>query len=79
MTEHHKEGQAPEEVRGEAKEKLGEAMGDEDLKRQGRMDQTKADLKDAAEQAGSGLGEAAEKAKESVEEAAQKAKKAFDQ
>jgi uncharacterized protein YjbJ (UPF0337 family) len=79
MTEQNKEGQAPEEVRGEAKEKLGQAMGDEELERQGRMDQAKSDLKDAAEEAGSGLGEAAEKAKESVEDAAEKAKKAFKQ
>lgn len=79
MTEQKNDSQAPQEVRGEAKEKLGEAMGDEELERQGRMDQAKADLKEAAEQAGSGLGEAAEKAKESVEDAAEKAKKAFNQ
>lgn len=77
MTEENKEAQAPEDVRGEAKEKLGQAMGDEELERQGRMDQAKAGLKDAAEQAGSGLAEAAEKAKESVESAAEEAKKAF--
>lgn len=79
MAEQNKQGQASEQVRGEAKEKLGQAMGDEELERQGRMDQAKSDLKEAAEQAGSGLGEAAEKAKESVEEAAEKAKKAFKQ
>jgi uncharacterized protein YjbJ (UPF0337 family) len=79
MAEQQNQGQAPEDVRGEAKEKLGEAMGDEELERQGRMDQAKSDLKDAAEEASSGLGEAAEKAKESVEDAAEKAKKAFNQ
>ena len=78
MTEQQKQGETSDEVRGEAKEKLGQAMGDEALERQGRMDQAKSELKDAAEEAGSGLGEAAEKAKESVEDAAEKAKKAFD-
>lgn len=70
--------QEKQEVRGEAKEKLGEAMGDEGLERQGRADQAKAELKDAAEDVGSGLSEAADKAKESVEEAADKANKAFN-
>ena len=78
MSEQQKQGETSDEVRGEAKEKLGQAMGDEELERQGRMDQAKSDLKDAAEEAGSGLGEAAEKVKESVEDAADKAKKAFD-
>jgi uncharacterized protein YjbJ (UPF0337 family) len=71
-------GEQGEKVRGEAKEKLGQAMGDEELERQGRFDQSKADLKDAGEEVRSGLGEAAEQAKQTVEEAADKAKDAFN-
>jgi len=67
----------PEDVRGVAKEKIGEVTGDEELERQGRMDQAKSDLKDAGEEVTSGLGEAAEKAKDAVEGAAEKAKDAF--
>lgn len=71
-------GEQGEKVRGEAKEKLGQAMGDEELERQGRLDQSKADLKDAGEEVTSGLSEAAEQAKQTVEEAADKAKDAFN-
>lgn len=67
-----------EKARGEAKEKLGEAMGDEELERQGRADQSKADLKDAAEEAKSGLSEAAEQVKQTAEDVAEKAKGAFN-
>ena len=59
MTEQQKQGETSEEVRGEAKEKLGQAMGDEDLDRQGRMYLGKSELKDACEEAISGLCEAA--------------------
>ena len=38
-----------EEIRGEAKEKVGRATGDDALKRQGERDQSKADLKQAGE------------------------------
>jgi uncharacterized protein YjbJ (UPF0337 family) len=38
-----------EEVRGEAKEKVGSLTGDEGLERQGERDQSKADLKQAGE------------------------------
>jgi uncharacterized protein YjbJ (UPF0337 family) len=38
-----------EEVRGEAKEKIGEATGDDALARQGQNDQSKANLKQAGE------------------------------
>lgn len=75
MTE--RENIVPENVRGEAKEKIGEAVGDDELERQGRMDQTKSDLRDAGEEATSGLSEAADKAKETVENAADKARDAF--
>lgn len=67
----------PEDVRGTAKEKVGEATNDEELERQGRMDQAKSDLKDAKDEATSGLSDAADKAKETVENAADKAKEAF--
>ncbi len=67
----------PEDVRGVAKEKIGDVTDDEELERQGRMDQAKSDLKDAGEEVTSGLGEAAEKAKDAVEGAAEKAKEAF--
>ncbi len=67
----------PEDVRGVAKEKIGEVTGDEELERQGRMDQAKSDLKDAGQEVTSGLSEAAQKAKETVEDATEKAKEAF--
>jgi uncharacterized protein YjbJ (UPF0337 family) len=38
-----------EEIRGQAKEKVGQATGDENLERQGKTDQSKADLKQAGE------------------------------
>jgi uncharacterized protein YjbJ (UPF0337 family) len=38
-----------EEVRGRAKEEVGEATDDERLERQGRTDQAKADVKQAGE------------------------------
>jgi uncharacterized protein YjbJ (UPF0337 family) len=38
-----------EEIRGQAKEKVGQATGDENLERQGRTDQSKSDLKQAGE------------------------------
>jgi uncharacterized protein YjbJ (UPF0337 family) len=38
-----------EEVRGEAKEKVGSLTGDEGLERQGERDQSKANLKQAGE------------------------------
>ncbi|HET7660616.1 MAG TPA: CsbD family protein [Oryzihumus sp.] len=38
-----------EEIGGVAKEKVGEATGDRDLKAQGKGDQTKANLKQAGE------------------------------
>lgn len=67
----------PDDVRGVAKEKIGEATGDEALERQGRMDQAKSDLKDAGQEVASGLSEAAQKTKETVEDAAEKVKGAF--
>jgi uncharacterized protein YjbJ (UPF0337 family) len=36
-----------EEVRGQAKEKVGQATGDENLERQGKTDQSTSDLKQA--------------------------------
>jgi len=38
-----------EEIRGQAKEKVGAATGDESLERQGERDQSKANLKQAGE------------------------------
>ncbi len=67
----------PEDVRGVAKEKVGDVTGDEELERQGRMDQAKSDLKEAGQEVTSGLGEAAQKAEATVEDAAEKAKDAF--
>lgn len=40
---------AGEEKLGEAKEAFGKASGDDDLKNEGKADQTKADLKQAGE------------------------------
>jgi uncharacterized protein YjbJ (UPF0337 family) len=38
-----------EEIRGQAKEKIGQATGDDGLARQGERDQSKANLKQAGE------------------------------
>ena len=38
-----------EDIGGMAKEKIGSATGDESLERQGKTDQSKADLKQAGE------------------------------
>ncbi|MFI1462080.1 CsbD family protein [Nocardia carnea] len=38
-----------EELAGQAKEKFGEATGDEDKKNEGKADQVKSNLKDAGE------------------------------
>ena len=38
-----------EKVTGSAKEKIGDATGDDDQKAEGKLDQTKADLKQAGE------------------------------
>lgn len=38
-----------EEVLGEAKEKLGDATGNDNLKAEGQKDQAKANVKDAGE------------------------------
>jgi uncharacterized protein YjbJ (UPF0337 family) len=38
-----------EEIQGQAKEKIGEATGDDELRAQGERDQTKANLKQAGE------------------------------
>ena len=38
-----------EEIRGKAKEKVGDATGDDNLKAQGERDQSKANLKQAGE------------------------------
>ena len=38
-----------EEIRGDAKEKVGSATGDDELRRQGERDQSKANLKQAGE------------------------------
>ncbi|MET3923435.1 CsbD family protein [Arthrobacter sp. UYEF20] len=40
---------AAEKAAGKGKEKTGEATGDESLKAEGKTDQTKANLKQAAE------------------------------
>lgn len=49
---------------GKMKEAVGKAMGDEELADQGRGDQAKADVKDAADKAGDKLGNAADKTKD---------------
>jgi uncharacterized protein YjbJ (UPF0337 family) len=38
-----------EDIRGQAKEQIGKATGDEELEAQGRGDQAKSDLKQAGE------------------------------
>jgi uncharacterized protein YjbJ (UPF0337 family) len=43
------ENEKAEDVRGKAKEAAGKATSDEDLERQGKVDQAKSDLKEAGE------------------------------
>jgi uncharacterized protein YjbJ (UPF0337 family) len=38
-----------DDIAGKAKEKFGEATGDQDTKNEGKLDQAKSDLKDAGE------------------------------
>ncbi len=38
-----------DEIRGGAKEKIGGATGDDEMRREGKRDQSKADLKQAGE------------------------------
>ncbi|MGB9374675.1 MAG: CsbD family protein [Jiangellales bacterium] len=42
------DGATGDDIRGKAKEAAGKATGDESLENQGRTDQAKSDLKDAA-------------------------------
>jgi uncharacterized protein YjbJ (UPF0337 family) len=42
-------GNAAEDAKGKAKEAVGSATDDDELERQGKGDQAKADLKDAGE------------------------------
>lgn len=42
------DGATGDDIRGKAKEAAGKVTGDEALERQGRTDQAKSDLKDAA-------------------------------
>lgn len=38
-----------QDIQGEAKERIGQATGDESLERQGKSDQAKSDIKQAGE------------------------------
>jgi uncharacterized protein YjbJ (UPF0337 family) len=49
MTERDKTRNKAEEVKGDLKEGAGRATGDKDLEREGRKDQSKANLKQAGE------------------------------
>ena len=50
-----------EDLAGQAKEGVGEAVGNESLADEGRADQAKADIKDAVENAGEKVKDAANK------------------
>lgn len=52
-----------DDAAGKAKEGAGKVAGDEDLEREGKLDQAKADAKDAAERAKDKASEAADKVK----------------
>ena len=58
-------------LQGEAKEQLGEATDDRDLRNEGRADQAQAQTKDAVETAG-------DRTKDAVEKTGDKAKQAVD-
>lgn len=49
MTDPDKRRNKGEEMRGKTKETVGNTIGDEDLERQGRKDQGKANMKQAGE------------------------------
>lgn len=51
MTDQDKARNKGEELRGKTKEGVGRATGDEGLERQGKTDQSKANLKQAGEKA----------------------------
>lgn len=50
-----------EDLGGKLKEGFGEATGNEDLKNEGKADQVKSDVKEAAENVGEKVKEAADK------------------
>ncbi|MBB6174896.1 uncharacterized protein YjbJ (UPF0337 family) [Nocardiopsis mwathae] len=52
-----------EKAKGKAKETAGKAMGDSELEAEGKFDQTKAGVEEAAEDVKEKAGEAAEKIK----------------
>ena len=51
VTDRDKARNKGEELRGRTKENVGRATGDEELERQGKTDQSKANLKQAGEKA----------------------------
>jgi len=53
-----------QDLGGRAKEAAGEATGDDELRAEGRTDQAKAGLKDAADKVKDAVGDAAEKVKD---------------
>lgn len=57
---------AAEQGKGKVKEAAGQATGDEQLKNEGKLDQAKAHVKDAAESVNSHVKDAANKAKDAL-------------
>lgn len=56
-------GNKADDLRGKAKEALGSATGDEDLRDAGKADQAKAALRDAADKVGDAVADTADKVK----------------
>lgn len=61
-----------DDLKGKAKETIGEATGNESLADEGKADQVIAGVKDAVHNAGESIKEAAENAGESIKDAANK-------
>ena len=68
---------AAEKAKGDVKETVGEALGDEELAAEGRADHAKGQLEDAAEKVKDAAEDAVEKAKDAASSAADKVRDIF--
>jgi len=68
---------AADKAKGDVKETVGEAFGDEELAAEGRADHAKGQLKDAAEKVKDAAEDVVEKAKDAASGAADKIRDVF--
>jgi uncharacterized protein YjbJ (UPF0337 family) len=62
-------GGKADQIKGHAKEAVGEATGNEDLEREGKVDRAAGDVKEKAQAAKDKVGEAADKVRDKVKDA----------